>query len=223
MRSPRYADFDACSRASQIRIRSISTLPSTHSPERKGLLTGTKLALHDSLRYTGSLAALDPNEETAPWASRFLELKDSDIRGPGLEEDEPSEGRIVTSWIWLIGDFEPPDGDANPGAGNDLSQRAASGEEVAISIWSHWARCQARAERYEEEVELTVEEMRRTLEFFKWKSRWWLQLQDVCASSATPPAEPQVEHGLRAYAHRQASIYSSLATAYVDHWREFLL
>ena len=170
-----------------------------------------------------ALAALDPNEETAPWASRFLELKDSDIRGPGLEEDEPSEGRIVTSWIWLIGDFEPPDGDANPGAGNDLSQRAASGEEVAISIWSHWARCQARAERYEEEVELTVEEMRRTLEFFKWKSRWWLQLQDVCASSATPPAEPQVEHGLRAYAHRQASIYSSLATAYVDHWREFLL
>jgi len=34
-------------------------------------------------------------------------------------------------------------------------------------------RAQARAERYEEEVKLTVEEMGRTLQYFKWKGSWW--------------------------------------------------
>ena len=108
-----------------------------------------------------ALAALDPKGEIVSWKSRFLELKDSDIRGPGREEDESSEGRIITSWIWLVGkSSEPPDSshhdddadpdddadsdsDANPDDDDGLSQRAASGDEVAISIRSHWARCQA--------------------------------------------------------------------------------
>ena len=131
-----------------------------------------------------SLIALDPNSEITQWPSRFLELKDADIRGPGRDEDnEPSEGRTVSSWIWLVPKpslpLETPRPDTNTNTdipSDDLSTGAASGEEVAVSIRAHWARCQARAERYEEEVELTVEEMRRTLEFFKWKSHWWLTL-----------------------------------------------
>ena len=69
---------------------------------------------------------------------------------------------------------------------------------------------------------IAIEEMRRTLEFFKWKSKWWLTLQDSRANSSTPP-DPQVLHGLRAYAQRQSSIYSSLVSAYADHWRAFLV
>jgi hypothetical protein len=67
-----------------------------------------------------------------------------------------------------------------------------------------------------------VEEMRRTLEFFMWKSRWWLTLQDACGGSAIP-LDPQVQHGLQAYANRQALVYSSLCTTYVNHWRRFLV
>ena len=78
---------------------------------------------------------------------------------------------------------------------SELSQRAASSEEVALSIQSHWARCQACAERYEEEVELTVEEMQRMLEFFNWKSQWWLLLADAWQNSPAPP-DPQVQHRL---------------------------
>ena len=178
----------------------------------------------------GALIALDPNSKIDSWRSRFLELKDTDIRGPGREDDEPSGGHILSSWIWYVGNAPKPDershpnGDAEPNAEKnlDLPRRAASGEEVAISIRSHWARCQARAERHKEEVELTLEEMRRTLQFFSWKSQWWLSLRDARASSPTPP-EPQLEHRIRAYAHCQASIYSSLVTVYVDYWREFLL
>ena len=47
-------------------------------------------------------------------------------------------------------------------------------------------------------------------------------MQDERAGSTTPP-EPQIQHGLRAYAHRQASMYSSLVGVYVNHWRGFLI
>ena len=137
-----------------------------------------------------TLSMLDLNSEITQWSSRFLELDDTDICGPGREGDatsRPSEGHTIPSWIWLV--LKPPvslsiprpDAEVNNSTDPnkpDLSSRAASGEEVAVSIRAHWARCQARAERHEEEVQLTVEEMRRTLEFFKWKSRWWLTLQD---------------------------------------------
>lgn len=173
-----------------------------------------------------ALVALDPNGTITSWTSRFLELNDADIRGPGRDEDEPSEGRIIPSWIWSVHKTSRPLEESCADETNsdvlDLSQRAASGEEVAVSIRAHWARCQARAERYEEEVQLTLEEMRRTLEFFRWKSRWWLTLQDVRSRSQTPP-DPQVEHGLRAYAHRQASTYSFLVAIYANHWRKFLV
>jgi len=176
-----------------------------------------------------ALVALDPEGKIVKWTSRFLELNDGDIRGPGRETDEPSDGHTVSSWIWLVPKASQPldiprpaNVDTNTPNEQDLSQRAASGEEVAVSIRAHWARCQARAERHEEEVELTLEEMRRTIEFFKWKSRWWLTLKDARVNSAEPP-DPQVQHGLRAYAHRQASIYSSLAVAYANHWRKFLV
>ena len=145
-----------------------------------------------------------------------------------------SEGRTIPSWIWLVakpsGSNHPdtnssspsdPDTEASNSEVSDLQGRAASGEEIAVSIRAHWARCQARAERYEEEAALTVEEMRQVLKFFKWKSQWWLELQDARVNSTAPP-DPQVQHGLRAYAHRQSSIYSSLARTYIDHWRGFL-
>ena len=174
-----------------------------------------------------ALTALDPNGEITEWTTRFLELKDSDLRGPGREDDEPTEGRVVSSWIWLVPqssrplDRSHPNDDPNGPDKSDLSQRAASGEEVAVSIRAHWARCQARAERHEEEVQLTLEEMRRVLEFFEWKSKWWLASQESRAASENPP-DPQVQHGLRAYAHRQAATYSLLAKTCAGHWQKFL-
>ena len=121
-----------------------------------------------------------------------------DIRGPGKDDDKASEGKTIPSWIWLIpkcSDSNNPNTVVGDSEVSDLQNRAASGEEIAVSIRAHWARCQARAEHYEEEVALTVEEMRWVLEFFKWKSQWWLELQDARVNSAAPP-DPQVQHGL---------------------------
>ena len=83
-----------------------------------------------------------------------------------------------------------------------------------------WAKCQARAERYEEEVELTVEEMGRTLRYFEWKRDWWLSFVSA-ESNASFPAD--VQAGLCAYAYRQSSMYDDLIASYVNHWRKYLL
>ena len=110
-----------------------------------------------------------------------------------------------------------------------------------------WAKCQARAERYQEEVELTVEEMGRTLRYFEWKRDWWLSLAPAKSnalaestvsgesntpgasgksnapgkSNASPPAD--IQAGLRAYACRQSSVYDNLIASFVNHWRKYLL
>lgn len=155
----------------------------------------------------------------------FFELKDADICGLGREEDKHPEGRAKPSWIWNIPLPSLSLNTSHPSASSskpNLSSCAASGEEVAISIQAHWARCQARAERHKEEVQLTLEEMCWTLEFFKWKSCWWLTLSNLRAELATPP-DPQIQHGLRAYADRQALVYSSLVITYVNYWRKFLV
>ena len=82
-----------------------------------------------------------------------------------------------------------------------------------------WAKCQARAERYEEEVQLTVEEMGRTLRHFEWKRDWWLAFVSA-KSNASFPAD--IQAGLRAYAYRQSSMYNDLITSFVTHWRRYL-
>ena len=86
---------------------------------------------------------------------------------------------------------------------------------------AHWARAQARAERYEEEVMLTVEEMGRNLKYFEWKKSWWQSILSEQAQSNDPPP-PIVQDGLHTYAHRQADIYDRLVTLFVNHWHSFL-
>ena len=193
-----------------------------------------------------ALLALDPGEKlVAGWKHYFLELKEGDIRGPDRETDEDSEGRFQQSWIWTVSYPQP-----NPSSLSSSDQRLSvtnstshqrplpststvvSGEglrgavvdekEQYQSHRAHWARAQARAERYEEEVMLTVEEMGRNLKYFEWKKSWWQSISSEQAQSNDPPP-PIVQDGLHAYARRQADIYDRLVTLFVNHWHGFLL
>jgi hypothetical protein len=94
--------------------------------------------------------------------------------------------------------------------------------EQTDSMRAHWAKCQARAERFEEEVSLTLEEMGRTLLYFEWKRAWWLSLQSEREMSDSPPPVG-VRHGLRAYAHRQANVYHALSLSFLKRWRKTFL
>jgi len=140
-----------------------------------------------------TMLALDPDQKLGPgWMQRLQKLNESDIRGPGREPDDKSEGRFIPSWIWLVPHSSPPAPtpptnltigiDPTPNSKNGVATASdvgasANNTEAADSMRVHWAKCQARAERYEEEVVLTIEEMGRTLCYFEWKESQWLSLR----------------------------------------------
>ena len=225
------------------------TKSTTSTTRSQGILDGfhgkTK---HITNRYRNArraLSALDPNEKLAAgWKRYFLELKDADVRGPDREIYERSEGNFFQSWIWTVpnprpnptrptpSDSQPSVDPASPNqhpasststviSGEGLGSSTIDGREQQQLYRAHWARAQARAERYEEEVKLTVEEMGRTLQYFKWKKSWWLCISSERAQSDNPPPL-DVQDGLRAYAHRQSYTYDKLITLYVNDWRGFL-
>ena len=181
-------------------------------------------------RARNAMLALDPDEKLSPgWTKRFQKLNDNDVRGPGRELEDTSEGQFTPSWIWLVPRLSHH---LLPGAtipSNNLVTTAtsASGSTVADSelndsMRAHWAKCQARAERYEEEVTLTIEEMGRTLRYFEWKESWWLSLQSEREKSDFPPPV-SVQRGLQAYALRQANVYRILILSFINRWRKTLL
>ena len=175
-----------------------------------------------------AMMALDPDEKFVPgWTKRFQKLNESDVRGPGRGDEDRSEGRFTLTWIWLVPRSNyPPTTTIHSLPGSEAAMTsdeptAADSVELADSMRVHWAKCQARAERYEEEVALTLEEMGRTLLYFKWKQSWWLSLESERAKSTSPPPV-DVQRGLSAYAHRQANIYKTLIASFVSRWRKTL-
>ena len=186
------------------------------------------------------MLALDSGKRFRPgWMKRFQKLNEGDIRGPGCEIRDTLEGRYIPSWIWLVplSNFPPPtttttnapvtatDPSSLPGveATTTSGEPAPANEaEVADAMRAHWAKCQACAERYEEEVALSLEEMGCTLRYFKWKQSWWLSLESKRVNSDSPPP-PNVQRGLHAYAHRQAKVYETLIISFISRWRKSLL
>ncbi|KAJ7456847.1 hypothetical protein B0H11DRAFT_2243727 [Mycena galericulata] len=102
----------------------------------------------------------------------------------------------VFSWIWV----------AN-GAMED------SEKELHASLRVEWCRAKARKVRWEEEVLLLREEMRRVLRYLDWQVEWW-----QARVSVRPEASPELRAGLAAYALAQASAYSELATHFQGNW-----
>ena len=77
----------------------------------------------------------------------------------------------------------------------------------------------ARADRWEEEVILLREEMRRVVEFLEWQSRDWFGKVDSRARTVTPV----VLAGLSVYVNKQGSIFHNLAVRFSQHWRAALV
>ena len=185
-----------------------------------------------------AMLVLDPDQKLSPvWMQRFRKLNETDIRGPGRGLDDKSEGQFVPSWIWLVSHSNsspaPTSNDLataasstpNPNNGTttiSVGNATVDDAEVADSMRVHWAKCQAQANRYEEEVALTVEEMGRTLRYLEWKKSWWFSLRSERAESNHPPPA-NIQRGLHAYACRQANVYETLITLFVDQWRKLLV
>lgn len=78
---------------------------------------------------------------------------------------------------------------------------------------AEWARMKARSDRWSEEVLWLVEEMRRILQYFGWKSAWWREQCDQ-----REDASPGVARGLNAYAEKQAALFTELGHSFAWKW-----
>ncbi|TFK80097.1 hypothetical protein K466DRAFT_667830 [Polyporus arcularius HHB13444] len=161
-------------------------------------------------RYRAARAALEQLDANGDWRGRFKELRKTDLRGPGRDDAQhTSEGRYEISWIWLVPrglDLTLPegvDGELDP-------------QEFLDNMKIEWARSRARAERWGEEVLLLEEEMRRVIEYFEWKAKWWRENVGRRSEIAGP-----LRRGLGAYAEKQAAIFEGLAYQCAARWVPF--
>jgi hypothetical protein len=76
-----------------------------------------------------------------------------------------------------------------------------------------YAKCLARYERWQEEVYLLVEEMRRTIVYTEYQATWWRSLAD-----ASRAGDAVVAEGLRAYALEHADYESRYASHCSEEW-----
>ncbi|KAK7026667.1 hypothetical protein VNI00_015540 [Paramarasmius palmivorus] len=126
---------------------------------------------------------VDENETEEQAAQRWRRKRDEVMRLVG-------EGKKVTSWIWAAAD----------GGG------FTSDEVLYAGLWVEWARSRARMKRWEEEILLLDEEMRRTLTSLEWTTSRWYER-----------ASTGIE-GKDAYAFRQATQYRLLAARFKSMW-----
>ncbi|KAJ7791595.1 hypothetical protein B0H14DRAFT_3500285 [Mycena olivaceomarginata] len=155
----------------------------------------------------------------AQFAPHFRELKDDDIRldgdygesdaaarkklsmissghGARAPRNAPGTSKRIMSWIWTV----------KEGSGDDW-------KDLHDSMRVEWTCAKARKTRWQEEVLLLEEEMRRTLRYLEWQAAWWEERQEPRSG-----ARYHVQAGLRAYALKQASLHRRLAAHFKSQW-----
>jgi hypothetical protein len=147
-----------------------------------------------------ALLCLDPRKE---WQDMYLPLAEADNRGPGKEPEEKllRDGQYALSWIWRS------------------SATSVSPDEVNKDMRVEWAQSVARADRWEEEVILLREEMRRVVQFLEWRSSDWFAKAD----SRTGAVTSSVRAGLSAYANKQGSVFHNITVRFTQRWRPVLI
>lgn len=151
-------------------------------------------------RYRAARAALLVIEPSGSWHSRLRELRDDDIRGPG-KDDSGSQSRFEPSWIWLV-----PRVQSAPDMGDS---------EIILddSLQVEWSKCRARKERWEEEVLIIQEEMRRVIMYQRWRAQWWRD-----QGKRRTDLDSTTLHGITGYAEKQANLCERLGHSCASHW-----
>ncbi|KAJ7185969.1 hypothetical protein C8R46DRAFT_880838 [Mycena filopes] len=187
-------------------------------------------------QYRRARAALVLLREDGAWEKMFPALKDSDIRGMNertLNDEEKAEERKARVLAGLPAEGDTLDEFGDPvestvlfnletGEGSRqlswLWYTGASGDTTADGklhndIRIEWTKARARADRWREEVILLEEEMRRVLQFCKWKAKWWDDRKD-----SRPDASSVLAEGVRAYALEQAARERYWASSWEAKW-----
>lgn len=160
-----------------------------------------------------AIVNLAPNEEFGSWRNVVLELKNEDIHGPGVEgpkgpgpkRSRATSSRFVDSWIWTTAPHTSAPNSDDP----DL--------DAALRV--EWCKAHERVRRHEEEVELVIEEMRRTLVSFGLTASEW---EERALSPSLSTLEATTAIGVAAYAYKQADMHHQLIRVFINDWYETL-
>ncbi|KAJ7084884.1 hypothetical protein B0H15DRAFT_951369 [Mycena belliarum] len=107
-----------------------------------------------------------------------------------------SKGKSLP-WIWTAG--------GGPGENE---------QELHDAVRVEWSKAKARKERWEEEVMILREEMKRVLRFLRWRSLWWEKRRGARRGAV----RDDVQTGLEAYAARQAALHREIARRFKTMW-----
>ncbi|KAG6824771.1 hypothetical protein H0H92_005865 [Tricholoma furcatifolium] len=167
-------------------------------------------------RYRFTRAALFDLRGPGKWEEIYRVLRDEDIRSINesivvqeeQEADEMAEqltnleglirtaptlrlqtgdGKQLMSWIWYGVTTSDVDGDTDT--------------SLQEGLRLEWMKARARADRWREEVMLLEEEMRRALEYTRWKAKWWEE-----QGTRRPTNSEFLKEGLAAYASEQTAV-----------------
>ncbi|RDX40775.1 hypothetical protein OH76DRAFT_1302131, partial [Lentinus brumalis] len=89
--------------------------------------------------------------------------------------------------------------------------------DFAESMRVEWSRFRARVERWGEEEQLLLEEMRRVLEYFEHRAGWWRD-----QAGRRSDVSPQLATALGIYAEKQALVMDHLREHFVALWIPYL-
>ncbi|KAJ7826746.1 hypothetical protein B0H13DRAFT_1657348 [Mycena leptocephala] len=116
-------------------------------------------------------------------------------KGARTPQHIAGSSRTVMSWIW-----------ASHSALDESERELHECESMRVE----WARAKARKNRWEEEVTLLREEMRRILRYLEWQADFWDERATTTTTREGLAAATRA--GIRAYTLKQANVYRSLRT-----------
>ncbi|KAJ6485485.1 hypothetical protein DFH09DRAFT_1106210 [Mycena vulgaris] len=184
----------------------------------QGILRQINIKIHASkLRYRYARQAILKLKLHGDWEHRLRVLAEDDVRGLNertLTDEEksqreclvamgqaPEEGGVAglgdvvsgethrtLSWIWY-----------------ESSAKDNNDEKLHEALRVEWSKAYLRSRRWQEDLVMVEEEMRRTIEFGEWAGKVW----KLRASARTKrlgtaaPISPEVAEGVRAYAMEQ--------------------
>ncbi|KAJ7180030.1 hypothetical protein C8R43DRAFT_871280 [Mycena crocata] len=113
-------------------------------------------------------------------------------QGPAISSKEKR-----MSWIWTAG--------GGPGKATRC---------MIVTIRVEWSKAKARKERWEEEVALLEEEMRRVLRYLRWRALWWEKRRGM----RTEKVSVALRAGLDAHATRHAAMCRDMGRRFKKAW-----
>ncbi|KAJ7017744.1 hypothetical protein C8F04DRAFT_1214941 [Mycena alexandri] len=181
-------DVDAC-KYRDARVALTRLNGAEFRPELRDLKPGDLVLEGEEARDPGEAARSDRE------AVKRLAKITGGTHGQPMRNDASAKKPAGVSWIWM-----------SPGALDD------SEESLHESLRVEWSRAKARKNRWEEEVELLREEMRRVLRYLDWEQGRWAALK--VDSAGQTDVTPELRHGLQAYAAKQIALHRDLATLF---------